>query len=307
MTTLLRILLLFAVPAVGMAADGTTPPAVADDPPRAGASSTSGAEYTVGVRDTISVDVVAHPEFRATTQVTSRGTIVLPILREIEVKGLTAEEIRGKVTSLIADGFLKDPNVLVDVVQFFNMKVWVFGGVATPGEHELDGPTSILQLLSKVGNLTEEAGSTLTIERRRSADEVAAEGVNGNELASGDTETITVDLQALLLEGDLGENVALRNGDKVYVPPSTSKVYAFGEVNRPGFYPYRQGLNLAQLIELAGGFTEFASKKKVRIRRPSLPKPIEVNLKDYYKSGDLEENVPLQEGDIVIVNSSFFF
>ena len=118
---------------------------------------------------------------------------------------------------------------------------------------------------------------------------------------------LLIECNLLLKQGDLSQNLELRNGDKIYVPPNAAKVYAFGEVRKPGFYPYRDSMTLNDLIQMAGGLTEFANQKKVKIRRVGIPKEIKVNLKDFYKNGALENNVPLDEGDIVVVNSSFFF
>jgi polysaccharide export outer membrane protein len=103
----------------------------------------------------------------------------------------------------------------------------------------------------------------------------------------------------------------LQHGDKIYVPPDESKVYVVGEVNSPGFFPYTDGLTLYEAIEMAGGFTDFANKKKIRIRRESddddEPTEIRVNLKELLKKGDISRNVTLNNGDIIVVGSSFFF
>jgi polysaccharide export outer membrane protein len=277
-------------------AEGQPAPAETPKPPLLAATG----KYRIGPDDTLKLQVVGHPEFAATGTVTAKGTIVLPILDEVAVQGLTLDEVHEKLTQSIANGFVRDPRVLVEVVEYNNMKVWVFGFVAEPGERRLTGPMTLLELLKLVGDVKANAGSIVTITRTRSA-----AGNDGESVP--ETDTVSVDLDALLRQGDLSQNVELQNGDKIYVPSSSPKVAIFGEVTKPGHYPYRDGMTLSDLIQGAGGLTEYANEKKIKIKRVSLPKPINANLRAFYKDGQSEANVVLSEGDTVIVNSSFLF
>jgi polysaccharide export outer membrane protein len=45
--------------------------------------------------------------------------------------------------------------------------------------------------------------------------------------------------------------------------------YILGEINKPGEYPYSNGLNVLNAVATAGGFTYRAQKRSVRIRRAS--------------------------------------
>jgi len=304
--------LLTALPLMAAAADTDAPAvAAAEAAPSAPGSasmdparSASPASYLVGPNDEVEIVVIGHDEFDATVEVTPERTIVLPILGQIDVAGLNAREIGERVTSRLADGYLRDPRVVVEIQQFNNMVVWVFGHVAKPGEYHLDGPTTMLGLLNRVGDVTTTAGDAITVERttRSTTTDDAGRSVDRK-----DTLTIAIDLEKLLIDGNLAENLTLQNGDKVYVPGVTSKVYAFGEVKEPGFYAYDEGMTLADLIEAAGGFTEWANDKKIRIKRADLPQEIKVNLKKYYEGGELSANITLDEGDVVLVKSSFFF
>ncbi len=79
-------------------------------------------------------------------------------------------------------------------------------------------------------------------------------------------------------------------------------VYITGEVTRPGAYPLNGPLNVLQLIAQAGGLTEFASRKKIRIlpagsRGPSVP----FDYNKVLRSGGSEHNLALAPGDTVVV------
>lgn len=81
------------------------------------------------------------------------------------------------------------------------------------------------------------------------------------------------------------------------------KVFITGEVIRPGSYVVRQKTTLMQLIALAGGLGPFAAKHRLQVRRFSdgnetiLP----FDYKAYEAGFDLEENVTLRAGDVIIV------
>lgn len=70
-----------------------------------------------------------------------------------------------------------------------------------------------------------------------------------------------------------------------------------GEVNEPGGYKYVDGLTVQKGIALAGGFTERASKKKIKLIREKNPdEPLEL----------AELNTPVSPGDVISVGESFF-
>lgn len=81
------------------------------------------------------------------------------------------------------------------------------------------------------------------------------------------------------------------------------RIYITGEVRSPGAYPYTPGLSLMELITTAGGFTELAEKKAVRIHRRvgRRAKLIDVNVEDIIKTGDLSKDVELHPRDVVEV------
>ena len=79
-------------------------------------------------------------------------------------------------------------------------------------------------------------------------------------------------------------------------------VYITGEVGRPGAYPLNTPLDVLQLIAQAGGLTEFASRKKIRIvKANSTDKGIRFDYTSVLRSGDPSRNVPLAPGDTVVV------
>ena len=85
--------------------------------------------------------------------VDKEGNIDFPILGKIHVEGLTRNGLRDNIKEmLIAEGFLKDPVVTVN---FLNFKISVQGEVARPGSFNITGERiNLLEALSMAGDLT---------------------------------------------------------------------------------------------------------------------------------------------------------
>jgi protein involved in polysaccharide export with SLBB domain len=82
-----------------------------------------------------------------------------------------------------------------------------------------------------------------------------------------------------------------------------------GEVIRPGAYQLQENTTILKAISIAGGFTRFGSKSRVKLLRPNPDKPgyqsIKINLQKAM-DGDAKEDIVLQPGDIVVISEGFF-
>ena len=72
--------------------------------------------------------------------------------------------------------------------------------------------------------------------------------------------------------------------------------YVNGEVNKPGGYSYREGMTVQRAITLAGGFTERASRSKIRLMREN----------SNGQTINAELSTTVQPGDVITVDESFF-
>jgi hypothetical protein len=79
-----------------------------------------------------------------------------------------------------------------------------------------------------------------------------------------------------------------------------AQVFVSGEVMHPGWITWKRGLTLTKAITLAGGFTEFANKKRLEISHvEGTPEP------GYWDAASARTNAPLlQPGDTVRVGRS---
>ena len=79
------------------------------------------------------------------------------------------------------------------------------------------------------------------------------------------------------------------------------KIFVTGYVTKPGTYPLRGDLSVLQALSLAGGFTEFASPRKIRLIRNNGGKQ-EIRLINYHNLLDSGEgNLMMKSGDTLVV------
>jgi polysaccharide export outer membrane protein len=85
--------------------------------------------------------------------------------------------------------------------------------------------------------------------------------------------------------------------------PASQKFYILGEVAQTGEYALTKELTVLQAFALAGGFTEWASKKEIILlrREEGKEKIIRVNYKNIIKGKDFSQNVRIKANDTIIV------
>lgn len=83
-----------------------------------------------------------------------------------------------------------------------------------------------------------------------------------------------------------------------------NKIYVLGKVNRPGEYPINRPTDVMQALAMAGGLNAFAAENNIKIlRRDDQQEQVAIPFEyGELKSGDdLETNIILQSGDVVVV------
>ena len=113
----------------------------------------------------------------------------------------------------------------------------------------------------------------------------------------------------------LEKELAKRLGKNYQTPPQVtvtlsevtatgaSQVFITGEVNKPGPYPIASGMTVMQAIALSGGFGRFAAKSRIQIHRQvgGREQVLLFNYSNFESGRDLQGNIPLQPGDVIVV------
>lgn len=100
-----------------------------------------GSSYRVDTGDRVSIIVYQEDDLNVEdTRVRDSGTISFPLLGELQVRGLSSNQIKNLVTRRLADGYLKHPNVSVSIDAY--RLYYIKGEVSRPGGYSyMDGLT----------------------------------------------------------------------------------------------------------------------------------------------------------------------
>ena len=157
--------------------------------------------FVLGPDDVIQINVWKNTELTQTVIVAPDGSISLPLLNNVHVAGMTADEVAQVLRSKLTD-YIVNPQVNVSVVAVHSRQVFVMGQVAKPGSYPLLGPLNVLQVIALAGGLTPYANHDRIM--------ILRDGKDG-------TEKIRFNYNKVV-RGDGTQNVFLLPGDIVVVP-----------------------------------------------------------------------------------------
>jgi polysaccharide biosynthesis/export protein len=83
-------------------------------------------------------------------------------------------------------------------------------------------------------------------------------------------------------------------------------VMVLGQVQRPGAWPFKEGNTITSVIAQAGSFTAEGRLESATLTRKGSDKQIPVDLRKLYRDGDLSQNIPLEEGDVIYIPEDTF-
>ena len=260
-------------------------------------------DYKIGSEDLLEISVFDYEKMNKMIRVSSQGNISLPLIGTLRVKGLTASQLEKEIRDLLAERYLQDPQVGVFIKEYRSQRISVMGAVDKPGVYDVIGQKTCLDILALAGGLKEDAGQMLFLIRAPAeGDEPSGKtGATEGEIPKA----LVIDLEHLLVKGDLKLNLSVSHGDIINIPVS-GKIFVAGAVNRPGGFPLKgKKLTLCQAIAMAEGLKPEANGGEAKIFRHGENGEGEILSVDLHaiekgKSKDLT----LQENDIVIIPRS---
>ena len=165
-------------------------------------------EYRIGIGDTLQIDVWKNPDLGATVPVRPDGKISAPLVGDILVAGLTPEEVAGIITERLAR-FVRTPNVAVIMTSLtsttYISRVRVTGAVTQSTSLQHSQGMTVLDAVLAAGGPNEFADTKHTKLFRRIENE---------------TVMIPINLESILVEGNLADNIILMPGDTITIPES---------------------------------------------------------------------------------------
>jgi polysaccharide biosynthesis/export protein len=158
-------------------------------------------QFTLGAADVIRVNVWKNTDLSQTVTVGPDGFVSLPLLGDVHVAGMTANQLAQVLSSRLST-YVVSAQVTVSVVDIRSRQVYVMGQVGKAGGYPLIAPMTVLQLIAQAGGLNTYANRKGIIILR------AANGVS-QKLSFNYTNAI---------HGDGKQNISLQPGDTVIVP-----------------------------------------------------------------------------------------
>ena len=239
--------------------------------------------YRLRVNDTLRVVVLsnlgAQNEYERT--IAPSGGFDFPGAGWVSATGKSLKALNADLTKRISSRF-RQLRVEATVVKLSTIQVQVTGAVARPGTYTLPGMATVLNAVYQAGGPTK-SGTFRKVSLVRSGEPAR-----------------TIDLYDFLLKGSKQQDVPLREGDLLFVPPIGATVTVDGEVIRPARYEPKFPTTLSDALEMAGGLKSGGYAQTVQVERVQdnqyrvlLSEPV----------GTQKAAFALQPGDVVTVFS----
>ena len=233
------------------------------------------ASYLIGPQDVLKISVVDEgPEMQNQLAVVGEdGLISFWTLKSIPAGGKTVREIQDRIAGMLADGFIKNPTVRVEVDKYKSQYVTILGEVRTQARVAMQGTKSLLEALAEAGGQTNQAS-------------------NDVEVSHTDGKKEMIDLR----DYQAAQVFMLRDGDVVLVQKA-QQFYINGEVRNNGALLWQRNMTLAQAVTLAGGLTDRGTYRNAEATRIVNGKREVVKLK---------EMSPILPDDIIKIGKKIF-
>jgi polysaccharide export outer membrane protein len=235
-------------------------------------------EYVVGPQDLLNVTVYGEPSLSGRIRVDNDGSFPFQYLGRVKAEGLTTAQIEQALMAGLGDGYLRKPQVSIEVVEYRSQSVFVTGEVRLPNKYSLPGNSTLMDVLTLAGSVTSNAGVWVQITHARA-------GAKSLGPALSPEYDIRVNLRDI--QSGKAQNIQVQDGDTIFVP-KTERVWVVGQVRNSGGIPFEEGMTVFQAISAAGGVTEKGSNNRVEIIRIENGQRKSYNAKptDILKPGD---------------------
>jgi polysaccharide export outer membrane protein len=251
-------------------------------------------EYLIGAQDVLTVTVWDSPDLSGKYTVETDGSFTFPLIGRVKAGGLTLRQFEAELKKKLADGYFKNPQVSVAIESYRSQRIFIVGEVRSPGSYPLTGDMTLIEAIARAGSTTPAASLEAIVVRASAGKPADGPTLPGQKADSSETQRVNLrDLQS----GALTENIALRDGDTIFVPRAES-IYVFGQVKNPGAYALQSAdTTVLQALSLAGGVTDRGATTRIKIVRVAKGEKVEIKV----KLSDL-----VLPGDTIIVPERYF-
>ena len=114
-------------------------------------------DYRLGPTDLVNVTVFRAPDLTGEYRVDAGGNVVLPLVGETQVQGMTTAEAAEALKRNLSTRYYIDPQVTVALREANSQRITVDGSVQAPGLYPLPGRTTLMQAVAMARGVTQDA------------------------------------------------------------------------------------------------------------------------------------------------------
>lgn len=174
------------------------------------------------------------------------GRIFVPRIGAVQIGGVRFGDLKQVISSAIYRQY-RGFELEVSVANLHALTIYATGFPQNPGGYTVGGLSTLVNAALGAGGPSA-GGSFRSIQLRRGGKTVS-----------------DFDFYDLLLRGDTSGDVALQNGDVLYIAPAGDEVAIIGSVNREGIYEVAPGETLRDVLLYAGGTNTVADSRRLLI------------------------------------------
>lgn len=202
--------------------------------------------------DVIEIMVAENEALTQSVVVRPNGTVEYPTLQNLPVDGITLTRFQELLITQLSRFLESTPLVLVRFGESYPIRVTVLGQVVMPGLYTIANTATLQGAIGAAGGLTPGAQLSKIKLIRDDGDR---------------KENIIINMENFFRNGDPSSLPLLKEGDTIVVPgnPLATNVKVLGSVENPGSYEVLFQTTILDVIFMAGGPTEEANLKKVKI------------------------------------------
>lgn len=150
------------------------------------AASSPGQSYTLGSGDKLRVIVFGEDDLSGQFELDGNGSFSMPLIGQVNAAGLTVSQVEGEIASKLRQGYLRNPSVSVEVLNY--RPFYIHGEVKSAGEYPYTNGLTLQNAVAKAGGYSYRANTkTVYIRRANETTERAYNLDQPVEVLPGDT------------------------------------------------------------------------------------------------------------------------
>lgn len=143
-------------------------------------------DYRLGVADKVRIIVFDEPSLSGEFLVNANGSLSMPLIGDVPVAGSTASVVTEAIRKRLSDGFLKEPQVSIDILTF--RPFYILGEVNKPGEYPYSSGLTVFNAVATAEGFTYRANKKKVVIKHAGATDESKEKLTPDlQVRPGDT------------------------------------------------------------------------------------------------------------------------